>query len=221
MDGPRPPDIEEILAELHEDARGRLKEELLPGERLLWAARRHREPIHPSGYLSGALFLLACLVASVASFWFGTRPEWSGDDEAGALAAAGIVAGLGAFITALVMGSGLKSALDKRRMSPQHLFALTDRRLIMRSPTTDLRGIEIRTFDLPLLGNIHRVEYPDGLGAVAFRVASGSRLRVDPEHGGVEPDGSYTMDRIPEARRVELLLRQAFAEAKTSSASRA
>ena len=218
MDDPRPPDIEEILAELHEDARGRLKEELLPGERFLWAGRSHQDPFRWFGYLLAGILLLVFTISSFTSISMGFGRDRIRHDSSDGLLIAGTVTAIAAVITAISIAASLKGAIERRWIRTQHLYAVTDRRLIMRSPTFDRSGIEIRTIDLGLIGRIHRVEYPDGLGAVSFRAELGSGI-ADIAHGGGDSISTFKLERIAEVRRVELLLRQAVTDAKAGAAA--
>ena len=212
MDGPRPPYIEEILAELHEDARGRLKEELLPGERFLWAGRSYQGAFRPFGYVLGALMFFALTVACVSCVTFGIVGKGGPRHVSEGLFLTAVLTGLGAVGFALSLAALLKGEVGNRWNRAQQLYAVTDRRLIMRSPTFDRSGIETRTIDLGLIGRIHRIEYPDGLGAVSFRAELGSGI-ADVEHGGDDSTSTFKLERVAEVRRVELLLRQAVADA--------
>jgi hypothetical protein len=221
MDEPQPPDIEDILAELHEDARGRIKEELLPGERLLWAARSEQDPFRVSGYVLNLILLLSFAAGSVILFRQVAAADRAGPPRnVDLLVALGVVAGIAAVITGIVLAASLKGAINSRWTRSQHLYAITNRRVIQRTPTFDRLGIEVRAIDLHTVGSIHRTEYPGRLGTLTFSVEGpGPKPSVvDPEHGVVEPFDAYRLEKIPDIRRVELLLRQAAAERRAQRA---
>lgn len=220
MDEPQPPDIEDILAELHEDARGRVKEELLPGERLLWAARSHRDPFRPGGYVVAFLMAAVLSVGAFSSLRYAFATDRAGN-PADSLVALGILLAVVAAVTALATVASLKGAMSKRWIRSQHLYAITNRRVILRTPTFDRQGIEVRAIDLPAVGGIHRTEYPDHLGTLTFSVEGPGPKVVDPEHGTVDPFDSYRLEKIPEIRRVELLLRQTVADRRSQQADEA
>lgn len=220
MDEPQPPDIEDILAELHEDSRGRVKEELLPGERLLWAARSHRDPFRLSGFALNLFVTLTFAAGSFIAFRYVFSAERQGRTPDGLVAIA-ILLGIAAAISAIVFASSIASERNKRWTRSQHLYAITNRRVILRTPTYDRLGVEVRTIDLPAVGSIHRTEYPDQLGTLTFSVEGSGPKVVDPEHGTVDPFETYRLEKIPEIRRVELLLRQTIADRRFQQADEA
>ena len=83
------------------------------------------------------------------------------------------------------------------------LYAVTDRRAIIWIPMRYLDALEIHSFDRGRVAKIHRMEYPDGSGDVYFTI-TGEAVLHNPE----EPQERLGFKHIPEARRVEELLRR-------------
>ncbi|HEX8203891.1 MAG TPA: hypothetical protein VF590_25675 [Isosphaeraceae bacterium] len=187
------------LDDLPEDLRARIQSELVPGERLIWAARGlprtevEGVPIWGCALVAAGLFALSG--ASLAAY-FGA---WGGRLAGlGGWASSGVLAGvLGALATMMaILGWALDR--DSRRRSTRSVYALTDRRAISWTPAEfQPQAVAIHSLGRGRVGHIHRVEHPDGSGDVLF---------------GPRPDGAEAVARlgfraIPEARRVEELAR--------------
>lgn len=161
-----------------------------------------------------ALLSMIFAVGSCASFRFAYTSERAMGEAPESLIAIGLLAGFGAVVAGIVFAAMLKGVLNTRWTRLQHLYAITDRRVIMRTPTFDRLGIEVRVLDLPAVGKIHRTEYPDGLGTLNFLVVTGPR-GIDPDHGAMDQYEYHSLEKIPAIRRVELLLRQSAAQSRS------
>lgn len=203
MDTPFPLGSDEVGGDLPDDLRGRIKSELIPGERLLWAARaRPRRPRFSFAYL--VWYLIATIILglggfSLAAFWgaFGYRDE---DDAALKL---GFAAGVVGFFVTVVTTCVWASRRAQWARTANTLHALTDRRAIIWTPVMNSDGIEVHTIERGRVEKIHRVEYPDGSGDVILTYP-GDSVAYNPDF---VPERVGFKD-IPEVRRVEDLLRK-------------
>jgi hypothetical protein len=188
MDGPHE------LDDLPDDLRARLKGELAPGERLLWAGRPLPKPVRlTKGYLVAALFALFFGAICIAGIMLHQRPpNRFGQPDEGPSIVGAIVAGSLALLIPLLMLVAWKSKVAGARRDAQRLYALTDRRAIVWQPVPASEAITVTSYHPKQIENLHRVENPDGSGDVKF--------------SGSGPWG-VGFDSIADVRRVEDLVR--------------
>ncbi len=86
----------------------------------------------------------------------------------------GTIAVVAGSIGFLILVGGLMAAIDawrEGRATRGVLYALTDRRAILRRPVAGSRGIEVQSIPRGSVRTLHRVEYPDGSGDLVFALA--------------------------------------------------
>lgn len=182
-----------------EDLSERIKPELSPGERLLWAAwERPAGAGEAPPFLYGSIWALGFLVLSALGFagLFGYLGRRFAPIEV-LCGTVGVLAGIiGFFIPVGMLGSwvterGARSALKRK------YYALTDRRAILWTPRAGSSAVEVRSFPRGTIAAVHRAEYPDGSGDVLFE-----RTPTDRYQPAVGFEG------IADVRRVEDLARR-------------
>lgn len=158
--------------ELSEEIVERVKSELEPGERLLWAAKGTKLESAQGDFVGPIIwavsFWLGCGFLIAGAFGFSkSLPEivWI-------LALLGIILGFIAFlITVGTLASWGSSGFQKRKPG-ESFYALTDRRAVLWQPVGDHRsGVSIQSVHPGMLRYVTRVEYPDGFGDVQFVTA--------------------------------------------------
>ena len=177
---------------------GRLKPELKPGERLLWASRGDRpSPTEarrsPRGGFAWAFRLGLAAVACflIAAVLVSNRLE----EVAVGAVVIGLVAGL--FSGAVLLGS-IASALAwsaERARLAHRIYALTDARALILEPMPRSSAVIVHTFPKGSIRpeDLTRMQYPDGSGDLVFRAAL------------VGPGGFYG---VADVRQVDHLVRQ-------------
>jgi hypothetical protein len=179
---------------LSEDLRARVKAELEPGERLLWAGRSAPPPVSMGiGYFVAfgtALLLLAAAVVIV----FEWRPR-AGVDPGDPIAA-GILLGLiGFFMAGGTIWARIYAGIQRARQV-MTFYAVTDRRAIAWIPEPR-NAIRVHSLTRGRIHDVSRVEKPDGSGTLEFTFPT--------------RDMAYTWKEeykhIPEVRRVEQIVR--------------
>ncbi len=197
---------EELVGDLPEELQGRIKAEVSPGERVLWAACGG--PIDGAtastswtGLFIGAGFWVASALLLAAFFGaFGSRFRQVEDFLAGA----GVLAGIIGLLCVLGMVGSWIDRRAERKRRVETLFALTDQRVIFWKGQPGTAAIAVYSYPLSSIHNVHRVEMPDGSGSVRFS--------IEPKQ--TSWDGSYAWERptgfegIPDVRRVEALVRE-------------
>jgi len=191
--------------ELPEDLAAVVKPELMPRERLIWAARP--DPVRDKVWLELLGTILCCFGAMAISVLcfavfagaiggkFGAKLQES-DTTFAVLGVFFVILGLMGFYAVTVQG--VKN-LMRGVCTFRAVYALTDRRAIIWWPTHSTDGIGVFTISRSLVKSVHRVDYPAGGGAVIFRF-------VD-----VLPyDAPHSFDRVRDVRRVEEYVRQVF-----------
>jgi hypothetical protein len=179
---------------LPEEWISRVKPELAPGERLIWAGEakvkhglsgRAVATLWASGFGTIALFAFMALFGS-----FGAALAVA----EGPLATIGVGSSAMAFLIVIgLIANALGKAADQPQM-PANLYALTDSRAITWSPSG--AGVTVRSVRRGDVKSVHRVEYADGSGCVYFNTPT-------PNTYGV-PSGFIDVN---DARRVEALVR--------------
>lgn len=196
------PDPISHLDDLPDDLRGRVKAELEPGERLLWAEKAGRNAWDSATNYVGLLtfsagFLGLCVVCMVA-FFGPLAGRLRGIENL--LFAAGVGAGFIAFclLASVVgtLGSWSWRLLKRGRFGPTY-YALTDRRAIAWTPVPDSEAVTVCSYPRRRSGRVQRVEYPDGSGDV---VVTGSGE-------GESSWDALTFEGVADVRRVEALVR--------------
>ncbi len=191
---------ESIDHDLTDDVRARIKSELEPGERLLWAAR----PIAREESLSRG-FLVWSLIAAVLAIIGGVSLGWaflSTDRSGEGFLSLGLF--LGAF-DILVIFTLVSVRRQKRSGSitrSRMIYALTDRRAILWSPepAPNLGAFKVVTIPRGGFSAVHRIEFDDGSGDIVFRErVMGMDYEVFP------PLGFFG---VAEVRRVEEQIRR-------------
>lgn len=178
---------------LPEEWLARIKPELAPGERLIWAGEA-RPPRGMSGWAVATIW--AAGFAGIAMFGFAGLFGALGSTVASAdklLATIGVGASAIAFLIGIGMiAAGVGKAADRTVMS-RNLYALTDSRAISWRPGGG--GVTVVTAQRGTVKAVHRVEYPDGSGSVFFNT---------PATSFGAPAGFFD---VADARRVEALVR--------------
>ena len=193
-----------ILDDLPDDLRARIKGELAPGERLLWAAKAvPRAWEKGTNYPAMLLFAggFATLGALCIGAFFGPLAARLRGVE-GLLFVAGLVAGFVAFcilatIFATIGGQSWQALKGRRDVAKA--YALTDRRAIIWAPVVDSEAITVWSYPRRQAGQVHRVEFPDGSGDVGVDAPKGAK-------GDVSWD-SLKFEGVADVRRVEALVR--------------
>jgi hypothetical protein len=188
MDGP--PELDD----LPDDLRARLKGELAPGERLLWAGRPLPKPVRvTSGYIVAAMVALgfAAIFVVLLALPMPQPNQFEKPDQGGRVAA-GIVSGFLAFLIIYFTIRGWQQKFATARGEVRRLYALTDRRAILWQPVIGSEAVTVTSYYPRLIEKLYRVENPDGSGDVKF--------------SGAGPWGSG-FDNIADVRRVEDLVR--------------
>lgn len=173
MDAQPPPPVEWIEDELPEDLRARIKAELAPGERLVWADRaikaqtkQNTSLINLALWFLGGLGIFGLFLAYVTGL-FGTPPKTGLDVPfLGFVAVISALVGLG---TGIALIATIVGRVQARRPSNRATYALTDRRAILWRPQEGSKAVEVFTFSSQSLLGLHRIEYPDGSGDVLFQ----------------------------------------------------
>ncbi len=180
-----------------DDLRESIKPELEPGERLLWASRPgfrvQKQP--KGGHLVGLVWIVGMLVLCVGcllgSLLRGPRFE----SLVVFLQFVGVIAGLISFLIFLGMFSGYVSGNSARSQMAGQVYALTDRRAIMRVTDPKTQAVTVHSYHRGTIKSehLHRIQYPDGSGDVLF---------LEPYR---EPAGFLD---VADVRRVEGLIRR-------------
>jgi len=196
--------VDDMSDGLTDDLRARVKSELEPGERLLWAARSD-PPVQRVGagfYVCSAIALLLIGVSlgfSVLGYTDAQGHDHVGDQSAmmGAL----MYLGYGCvFVIGLILV--WRSRLRERLRKASTCYAVTDRRAIVWAPEAKGDAIRVQALARGQFSNLVRVERPDGSGNLEFRETSAPRGDVDFDVGPC-----FTFEHVPEVRRVEQIVR--------------
>jgi hypothetical protein len=180
--------------DLSDQLRARVKSELEPGERLLWAACSRVPPFRLGrGFLCFAVIALFLIVLGVN---FVTYALWQPRAWEQYMPGGVCFLGFGgAFVVGMV--ANLSIRLRDRRRIATVFNAVTDRRVIVWTPDTDGDAIRIETIARGQVGNLVRIERPDGSGTLEF-----SRT-----HSDFDYYHRFKFEQIPEVRRVEQIVR--------------
>jgi hypothetical protein len=191
-------------AGLREADRARLKAELRPGEKVVWASGSVHDPRNPDGGCLVPTAIAAALSALVGAIGMasGLDPEnRSGSDKALVLGVGGIVFCFLLSLGLIYSGYAAWGNWGKRR---RRLYALTDARAIFWEPG-DGRSVVVFHLEHRQIQRVWRVEHPDGAGDVVLRATV-----PGPQH-----DRQQTFFGVPETRRAEDLARTLSEQART------
>ncbi len=189
---------DEIGDGLDELLRARVKGELEPGERLLWAGRsmppRPKSAMaHVVWFIVGMLFLGFGLFGIIHSLSTPRPPLNPGDQTMGAGLVFGVIGGIILTVT-------IASAVAKRLQAARETgvcYAVTDRRAISWEPEENGDAVRVQSSPKGRIGDVVRVERPDGSGSLEFTLAR-------------NPDDYWSpagFKHIQEVRRVEQIVR--------------
>ena len=190
-------DTDEFEDGLSDNLRARVKRELDPGERLLWAAQGD-PPLQPRG----PGFYFVCMITLVLvgmAIFFIMLPG------AGQLAGGDFAIGLGLVLLVpaglLFMGliAGWNGRRTRRRQLKNACYAITDRRVVIWIPEPKGDAIRVQALRRGQFGNVVRIERPDGSGTLQFSGAPG-----DLDFGYYQ---RCMLANIPDVRRVEQIVR--------------
>ena len=172
----------------------RIKPELAPGERLIWAGQSNPK-FEMSGRWFATIYAVGFAVLSLVGFagLFGHLGERIHNFESG-LSLMGIGCGAVAFLISLGVIANVIDKGSERRLLRNNLYALTDSRAIIWSP--EGRGVNVQSTLRGSVKGVHRTEYADGSGTVLFNLGS-------PSFSATETG----FHNVPDARRVEALVR--------------
>ena len=191
-------DVADLSNGLNDGLRARVKSELEPGERLLWAGWSS-PPLAPLGrgfYFLGAVSLVLLVFGAINCGYALGRPEAHRDENSMAL-------GIMLCVVGALFSSGLIGSLFARRNAPGRgtgvSYAVADRRVIIWTPEPSSDGIRIFTMPGAQIQNIVRVQRPDGSGDLEF--SDSPKMNCHYYWGG--PGFKH----IPEVRRVEQIIR--------------
>jgi hypothetical protein len=192
---PAPPEAEPEFGD--DDARGLVKAELEPGERLLWSGRHvpKAEPVSGSTVAGLATVVVAGGV-SLASFVTLFRHPTG---EIAGLVFLGLASFVVTFFVALGTLAGLNNRRKARETKEGTLYALTDRRAIIWVPDRAKGALAVYSIPRGQVARVHRLEYPDGTGDVVLT------LRDKASFPWQTPSA---FEGIPAVRRVEEQVRR-------------
>lgn len=179
---------------LPEEWLARIKPELAPGERLIWAGQAKR-PRGPSGRTAATLW--ASAFAAIGAFGFAGLFGMLGPqlrEASGLMALMGVGASSISFLTVVGLVSHVLATGVNYSPLRASLYVLTDARAIAWTPFGG--GVTVQSTRRGAVKSLHRVEYADGSGNVVFD-------NLPPSPVGL-PAGFHN---VPDARRVEALAR--------------
>jgi hypothetical protein len=181
---------------LDDELRARVKGELEPGERVLWAGRSFppRTPPGLANYLVGAAALALLLFGAMNYAHALGHPRGVTDDGSVALGSTFCV--IGTLLALGVIGS-LSNRRSQRSRNAGVCYAVTDRRIIIWAPEEDPDGVRVSTMPGAQIGHIERIQRSDGSGDLEFSRHGDATYRF----------GQLGFKHIPEVRRVEQIIR--------------
>jgi hypothetical protein len=190
---------DELSGQLDGDMCARIKAELEPGERLLWAGSSNPPPERFGwgyflfGAVAAFLFLLGTATLADAFGRFGRRPP-----EQSSMVGGLFFYGVAGIIVIAIFGSMTNDRI-KRRAAANVLYTITDRRVISWVPDSQAGGVRVRSLPKGHILDVVRVERSDGSGKIEFACS--------------EPAARYNfhtneLQDIPNVRRVEQIIRR-------------
>ncbi len=184
---------------LDTDLRARLKEELEPGERLLWAGRSQPipEPISTAYFWWSGIALILFVLGVLACFR-GRHGRWFDNNSPSLLGI--FLIGIACFIVMVSIATWFGRQRENRRKA-NFLYAVTDRRAIVWAPEPRGDAVRIRTIERGQIQSLERVQRKDGSGDLFFSTATHA---VPVEDFGWNP---FAFTHIHDVRRVEQIVR--------------
>jgi hypothetical protein len=188
----------ELDGALTEDLRARVKEELEPGERLLWASLS--QP--PSTRLSMGFLLLSA--TTLILLFFGAMAIANSLDHFGSRADDGSAMPLGIFLCTIgclflmILIASWNNRRIERRDRRKVGYVVTDRRAVVWVPDSKTDATRVYTVSRGQIRNLVRVERANGSGDLEFY---GDREGVDYNWY------PFAFKYVPEVRRVEQIVR--------------
>jgi hypothetical protein len=148
---------------LSDELRARVKSELEPGERLIWADRSDPplEPIGMGFYVLAAIAVISMILGTIGVL----RPNRRPDDSAFTF---GLIAWSIAGLIVIGLPAKMVSRDKQRRRDRAVCYAITERRAIIWTPESKGNAVRIRTFPRGEIRSLVRVQHPDGSGSVLF-----------------------------------------------------
>jgi hypothetical protein len=190
-------DTHEVEDGLSDDLRARVKSELEPGERVLWAGHSN-PPIEPRGLGFHFAFTITLVIFAIGLF-FVTPPRVGPNAGGGSTLGVGLVVlGIDSlFIIALI--AGWNGRRTHRRQMTNTCYAVSDRRVIIWVPELKGDAIRVQALERGQFRHLIRTERPDGSGTLEFSAAP-----RDADFGYYH---RFMLANIPEVRRVEQIVR--------------
>jgi hypothetical protein len=189
-------------SDLSEVQRARIKAELVPGERLLWASVGRVSDNDGCGPVILSVLALGCLIASAVLFTYYFRRTAPPDANEKNIVIGAVFTGLFGFFFIV---TAVNAWLNRKGQGvlPGHLFALTHRRAIIWRPSHG-KATEVISLLPDQVMNLSRVERADGSGDLRFWAGE-----------VVDTGDSFIWDRpaftgIKSVRQVEELARRVF-----------
>jgi len=190
---------DDISDGLADDLRARIKAEIEPGERLLWAARSSPPPVPLDAGTVFSVVAVVLLLAAVVGIFILRA------DAFGYLRLPlkdGLFAGLLASLVGCALAIGkiyawIKSRAEQRRRA-NVCYAVTDRRAVFLIPEPKTDAVRVIVLPRGEIADLVRVEHPDGFGTLELST---------PSFAGRLPWYPLGFQNIPKVRRVEQIVR--------------
>jgi len=181
---------------LSDELRARVKAEIEPGERLLWAARSSPTPVPlDAGLVLSPVTAVVLLAAAVGTY--ANSVGYLGHPIKDVLFLC-IMTSLGGCILAIATTLGWIKSRAERRRKANVCYAVTDRRAIFLIPEPKTDAVRVVVLPRGEIADVVRVERPDGFGTLELSTPSfHHRLPWYP----------LGFQNIPEVRRVEQIIR--------------
>jgi hypothetical protein len=187
---------DDLARDMNDELRARVKSELEPGERVLWAGRSFPPLKRPglANYLVGAAAMALLIFGAINLAHAIGHPRGFTDD--GSIALGSTFCVIGTLLTLGVIGSRYSRRKERIRDAGV-CYAVTDRRIIIWAPEEDPDGVRVSTMPGAQIGHIERIQRTDGSGDLEFYRPGDGNYRF----------GQVGFKHIPEVRRVEQIVR--------------